>query len=77
MFRNYLGLINQDSKPAARITFSAGEQKEVFTIGWLDPSGRLVAKNKLQVTIQSSSLFSKQGHIIPVSLTRRKAQLNV
>ena len=50
MFRNYLGLINQDSKPAARITFSAGEQKEVFTIGWLDPSGRLVAKNKLQVT---------------------------
>merc|ERR1712032_1595863 len=40
---------NQDSKPAARITFSAGEQKEVFTIGWLDPSGRLVAKNKLQV----------------------------
>merc|ERR1719285_91579 len=49
MFRNYLGLINQDSKPAARVTFSAGEQKEVFTIGWLDPSGRLVAKNKLQV----------------------------
>merc|ERR1712192_246855 len=49
MFRNYLGLINQDRKPAAKITFSAGEQKEVFTIGWIDPSGRLVAKNKLQV----------------------------
>ena len=57
MFRNYLGLINQDSKPAARVTFSAGEQKEVFTIGWLDPSGRLVAKNKLQVTIPSSILI--------------------
>merc|ERR1712083_29689 len=48
MFRNYLGMITQDSKPAARISFSAGE-KEVFSVGWLDPSGRLVAKNKLQV----------------------------
>ena len=48
MFRNYLGIISQESKPAARIEFSAGE-KEVFSIGWIDPSGRLVAKNKLQV----------------------------
>ena len=48
MFRNYLGVIGQESKPAARIMFSAGE-KEVFTVGWIDPSGRLVAKNKLQV----------------------------
>jgi len=48
MFRNYVGIISQESKPAARIEFSAGE-KEVFSIGWIDPSGRLVAKNKLQV----------------------------
>ena len=53
MFRNYLGLISQESKIAARITFSEGEKddKEVYTIGWLDPNGRLVAKNKLQVTM--------------------------
>ena len=53
MFRNYLGLISQESKIAARITFSEGEKddKEVYTIGWLDPNGRLVAKNRLQVTM--------------------------
>ena len=53
MFRNYLGLITQESKIAARITFSEGQkdEKEVYTIGWLDPSGRLVGKNKLQVTM--------------------------
>ena len=53
MFRNYVGLISQESKIAARITFSEGEKddKEVYTIGWLDPNGRLVVKNKLQVTM--------------------------
>ena len=56
MFRNYLGLISQESKIAARITFSEGEKddKEVYTIGWLDPSGRLVGKNKLQVAMSHS-----------------------
>ena len=57
MFRNYVGLISQESKIAARITFSEGEKddKEVYTIGWLDPSGRLVAKNKLQVAMSHSA----------------------
>ena len=60
MFRNYLGLISQESKIAARITFSEGEKddKEVYTIGWLDPSGRLVGKNKLQVAM-SHSVYCK------------------
>ena len=60
IFRNYLGLISQESKIAARITFSEGEKddKEVYTIGWLDPSGRLVGKNKLQVAM-SHSVYCK------------------
>ena len=66
MFRNYLGIISQDSKPAARIVFSAGE-KEVFSIGWIDPSGRLVAKNKLQV-IEPSLYLTQKNPKIPVNL---------
>ena len=77
MFRNYLGMITQDSKPAARISFSAGE-KEVFSVGWLDPSGRLVAKNKLQVKINAatphSPLASWLGYWILTVLTCKRIQ---
>ena len=63
MFRNYLGLISQESKIAARITFSEGEKddKEVYTIGWLDPSGRLVGKNKLQVAMSHKCKYLNWG----------------
>ena len=68
MFRNYLGIISQDSKPAARIVFSAGE-KEVFNIGWIDPSGRLVAKNKLQVTFcLTFTYYVQKSPKIPANL---------
>jgi len=47
LFRNYLNLMDQSSRPQLRFAFKEGE-KEVFTMGWLDPRGRLVATNTLQ-----------------------------
>lgn len=55
LFRNYLGLVSQDSRPQVRATFREGEG-QTFWFGWLDPRGRLVAANKLQVNETGASV---------------------
>ena len=59
LFRNYLGLVSQDSRPQVRVTFREGEG-QTFWFGWLDPRGRLVAANKLQVRIGSHPEFVEE-----------------
>lgn len=48
IFRNYLSLLNQDSKLALRISFSEG-QTEILRFGWFDPHFNLVATSKTQL----------------------------
>ena len=54
LFRNFLNLMDQDSKPSLRFSFIEGNT-EIFHFGWLDPRGRLVATNTLQVNETSGT----------------------
>eukprot|EP00092_Neocalanus_flemingeri_P009591 GFUD01010322.1.p1 GENE.GFUD01010322.1~~GFUD01010322.1.p1 ORF type:complete len:916 (+),score=308.33 GFUD01010322.1:197-2749(+) len=47
IFRNYLNLISQNSKPALKVTFSEGET-EIVKFGWFNPSLTLVTVSKMQ-----------------------------
>jgi len=47
LFRNFLNLIGQNSKPALSVTFSEGET-EIIKFGWFDPNLALVATSKMQ-----------------------------
>merc|ERR1712243_549210 len=40
LFRNFLNLMDQDSKPSLRFSFMEGNT-QIFHFGWLDPRGRL------------------------------------
>eukprot|EP00090_Calanus_glacialis_P003355 TRINITY_DN12484_c0_g1_i5.p1 TRINITY_DN12484_c0_g1~~TRINITY_DN12484_c0_g1_i5.p1 ORF type:complete len:892 (-),score=268.22 TRINITY_DN12484_c0_g1_i5:184-2859(-) len=47
IFRNYLNLINQHSKPVLKVTFSEG-QTEIVKFGWFDPNFDLVSTSQIQ-----------------------------
>lgn len=49
IFRNFLNLIRQDSKPALQLEISSGKTKEQIRFGWFSPQKVLVATSTFQI----------------------------